>query len=194
MQASSYKLPLGAQAPLFRALPGVDGQSYDLGTFADQQALVIVWHCNHCPYAQAYEQRFIDAAKDYQPRGVGFLAINSNWAPDYPEDSFDKMQERARAHAYPFPYVYDESQEVAEAYGAVCTPHVFVFDRDRRLAYQGRFDGSKDDPAKGRAQELRDALDDLLGGRPVRNPQTTAFGCSVKWGPSHFQRVAAGTV
>lgn len=188
MQASAYKLRGGEAAPDFRDLPGVDGRSYSLDSFRDAKALVVVWHCNHCPYAQAFEGRFVQVAKDYQPKGVGFVAINSNWAQDYPEDSFEKMKERALAHGYPFPYVYDATQRVAEAYGAVCTPHVLVFDGGRKLVYQGRFDAQRHDAKKGNAQELRDALDDVLAGRPVRNPETAAFGCGVKWGPAHFER------
>lgn len=181
MEATSYKLQIGDSAPAFKDLPGVDGKSYGLNTFKDRKVLVVFWHCNHCPYAQAYEGRLNQVCKDYTPKGVGFVAINSNDAVEYPEDSFDNMKARARTNGLVFPYVYDEPQEVALAYGAVCTPHVLVFDPARRLQYQGRVDGLKDDPTKGNGADLRNALDDLLAGRPVRTPTTRAFGCSVKW-------------
>lgn len=189
MQAATYQLPLGAPAPNFQDLPGVDGKRYSLSDFKDKTALVVFWHCNHCPYAQAFEDRLNQVTKDYAPRGVGFAAINSNDAKEYPEDSFENMQKRAKAKGLAFAYVYDESQRVAEAYGAVCTPHVFVFDRSRKLVYQGRVDGEKDNPKKGNAGDLRNALEDILAGRPVRTPTTWAFGCGIKWGSQHFARV-----
>lgn len=189
MQASSYKLPPGAAAPDFRDLAGVDGKTYSLSTFKDQKALVVFWHCNHCPYARAFEDRLNQAAKDYMPKGVGFVAISSNDADEYPEDSFPNMVLRAKEGGLVFPYVFDETQRVAEAYGAVCTPHVFVFDGDRKLAYQGRVDGEKDHPLKGKAIDVRNALDDVLAGRAVKTPVTMAFGCGVKWGAEHFARV-----
>lgn len=186
MQATAYKLQPGDAAPVFQPLPATDGRTYSLDSFRDKKALVIFWHCNHCPYANAFEDRLNQVAKDYTPKGAGFLAINSNDVHDYAEDSFPKMKERAKAKGYVFPYAFDESQDVARAYGAVCTPHVLVFDEKRRLAYQGRPDGFKDDPAKGNAQELRDALDDLLAPRKVRTPTTLAFGCGIKWSKTHF--------
>lgn len=188
MEATTYKLRLGDPAPDFKGLKGVDGKPYGLDSFSDKKILTIFWHCNHCPYAQAFEGRLNEVTKEYTPKGVGFLAINSNDANEYPEDSFPRMVERAKAEGLVFPYVFDESQDVAEAYGAVCTPHLFVFDGERRLRYQGRADPYKDDAKKGNASELRAALDDLLAGKPVRTPETKAFGCSVKWGPKHFER------
>lgn len=189
MQATSYRMGLGDPAPSFKDLPGVDGKRYSLESFKTKAALVVFWHCNHCPYSQAFEDRLNQAAQDYAPRGFGFVAINSNDAAEYPEDSFENMVARAKAKGLVFPYLFDESQRVAEAYGAVCTPHVFVFDASRRLVYQGRVDGFKDDAAKGQAMDLRNALDDLLRGRTVRTPVTLAFGCSIKWGRDHFARI-----
>lgn len=187
--AEGYKLSLGDPAPPFSGLKGVDGTTYGLDSFKDGKALVVVWYCNHCPYAQAYRERFNDVAKEYGPRGVGFVAINSNDAEQYPEDDFAHMVSHARDHGLVFPYVYDETQQVAEAYGAVCTPHVQVFDAQRLLRYQGRFDGDQQNPRAGRAQEVRAALDDLLAGRPVREATTRAFGCSIKWKQDHFVRI-----
>jgi peroxiredoxin len=187
--ADNYKLKLGDPAPKFSNLKGVDGKSYSLDSFKDKKILTIVWHCNHCPYAKAYESRFNDAAKDYAPKGVGFLAINSNDPVEYPEDDYPHMVEHAQKHGLVFPYVFDATQQVAEAYGAMCTPHVLVFDAQRLLRYQGRFDGEKDNPTAGRARELRAALDAMLVGAPVKDPITAAFGCSIKWNQEHFVKL-----
>ncbi len=191
MQATAYKMQIGQPAPAFSPLKGVDGKTYNLDAFKDHKAVVVFWHCNHCPYSNAFEDRLNQVAAEYGGKGVGFLAINSNDASEYPEDSFEHMVSRARAKALVFPYVYDESQQVAETFGAVCTPHLFVFGPDRKLAYQGRVDGEKDDPKKGNASDLRNALDDVLGGRAVRTSVTMAFGCSIKWNQQHFVRLRA---
>lgn len=188
MEASSYKLQLGDAAPAFPPLPGVDGKTYNLDTFKDRRLLTVFWHCNHCPYAAAFEGRLNDVAREYSTQGVGFVAINSNDPNEYPEDSFENMKRRAREKNLVFPYVFDATQEVAEAYGAACTPHVLVLDPERRLRYQGRVDGEKDRPEAGKGADLRNALDDLLAGRNVRTPLTRAFGCGIKWGPKHFER------
>jgi peroxiredoxin len=190
MIADAYKLKIGDAAPAFSGLPGVDGRTYGLDSFKDDKALLVVFSCNHCPYVQAYEGRMKALHQDYKGRGLGFIAINSNDVNEYPEDSFDEMKARAQRLGFGFPYVWDESQEVAEAYGAQCTPHVLIFDAKRRLAYQGRFDHHKDDPAKGGALEARQALDAILAGKPAPVPVTHAFGCGIKWGPAHFKRVA----
>jgi peroxiredoxin len=185
----SYKLKLGDPAPKFAPLPGVDGKSYSLESFRDKKALVVVWYCNHCPYAQAYRERLNDVAKDYSSKGVGFLVINSNDPVEYPADDFPHMVEHAQQYRLVFPYVFDETQKVAEAYGAVCTPHVLVFDQQRLLRYQGRFDADQQNPQHGRAKELRAALDQMLSGQPVTDSVTRAFGCSVKWKKEHFLKV-----
>lgn len=187
--ADDYKLKLGDPAPRFAGLPGVDGKAYGLDSFRDKKALVIVWYCNHCPYAQAYRDRLNEVTKDYAAKGVGFLAINSNDAKEYPEDDLPHMVEHAKRYGLVFPYVFDETQHVAEAYGAVCTPQVLVFDGQRLLRYQGRFDADQNNPSAGRARELRAALDQLLAGQSVKEPITRAFGCSIKWGQEHFAKV-----
>lgn len=190
MLAEKYKLQPGQQAPDFKNLPGVDGARHSLDDFADAKALVVVFSCNHCPYVKAYEDRMQQVHADYQGQGVAMVAINSNDAQEYPEDSFEEMQARAEEKGFTFAYVFDETQDVARAYGAQCTPHVLLFDADRKLAYQGRFDGEKDDPEAGGAKDVRRALDAVLAGQPVPEPTTRAFGCSIKWNAEHFAKNA----
>ena len=172
-------LSLGAAAPDFD-LPGVDGMNHSLGSFKDKQVLVVIFSCNHCPYVKAYEDRMVSIQRDYAAKGVQFVAINSNDEKAYPEDSFPEMVKRSREKGFNFPYLRDESQKVVEAYGGVCTPHVFAFDSGRRLRYRGRIDDSKEE-AKVMSDDLRNALDDLVAGRSVRVPDTRPFGCSIKW-------------
>ncbi|HEV8359614.1 MAG TPA: thioredoxin family protein [Candidatus Thermoplasmatota archaeon] len=181
MIAQSYKLKLGAPAPDFHDLPGVDGQPYSLGSFHDKPFLAVIFSCNHCPYVQAFEDRMMAVQRDYLDRGVQLVAINSNDEAAYPDDSFDHMIQRAEAKGFNFPYLRDAPQAVAEAYGAVCTPHVLVFDKERKLRYQGRIEDGRD-PRESKTKDLRDALDDLLAHKSVRVPETPAFGCSIKWG------------
>lgn len=173
-------LDLGDSAPDF-SLPATDGNTYSLASFADAKLLVVSFTCNHCPYAKGVEDRFIAIATDYQPKGVAFVAISANDAANYPEDSFDEMKKRAEAKGYPFPYCYDESQAVAQAYGAVCTPHLFVFDADRKLVYEGRIDDNWQDLHAVKSHDLRNALDAALAGQPIPEPRTNPMGCSIKW-------------
>jgi peroxiredoxin len=172
-------LSLGNAAPDFD-LPGVDGSRYSLGSFKDKPVLVVVFSCNHCPYVKAYEDRIVSIQRDYASKGVQFVAINSNDEKSYPEDGFEQMVVRAKEKGFNFPYLRDETQDVVTAYGAVCTPHVFAFDKHRTLRYRGRVDDSRD-PTKVSTHDLRNALDDLLGGGEVRVPDTRPFGCSIKW-------------
>lgn len=172
-------LSLGSDAPQF-SLQGVDGKTYSLTTFTAKPALVVIFSCNHCPYIVAYEDRMISIQKDYEARGAQLVAINSNDEKSYPEDSFPKMVQRAKEKGFNFPYLRDKEQEAVEAYGAVCTPHVFAFDSKRVLRYRGRIDDSKD-PSKVTSHDLRNALDDMLAGVAVRAPDTRPFGCSIKW-------------
>ncbi|MBM3897248.1 MAG: thioredoxin family protein [Thaumarchaeota archaeon] len=170
-------MELGAKAPDFSLL-GVDGKRYSLKDF-NKPVLVIIFSCNHCPYVQAFEDRIIAIARDYRDK-VQIVAINSNDEKAYPEDDYEHMVERAKKKGFNFPYLRDKEQTVVSAYGAVCTPHVFGFDKDRRLRYQGRIDDSKD-PKMVKSNDLRNALDDLIAGKEVRTPLTRAFGCSIKW-------------
>jgi peroxiredoxin len=172
-------IPLGSKAPDFD-LPGVDGKHHSLASFANKPVLVVIFSCNHCPYVKAYEDRMVSIQADYMARGVQLVAINSNDEKAYPEDSFPEMVHRASQKKFNFPYLRDEPQKAVEAYGAVCTPHVFVFDNKRVLRYRGRIDDSKD-PSAVTSPDLRNALDDLLKGGEVRVPDTRPFGCSIKW-------------
>ena len=172
-------LALGAYAPDFD-LPGVDGGRYSIGTFKGKPVLVVIFTCNHCPYVKAYEDRMVSIQRDYADRGVQFVAINSNDDKAYPDDSLSEMVKRAKEKGFNFPYLRDDLQKAAEAYGAACTPHVFAFGADRRLRYRGRIDDSKEED-KVTTHDLKNALDDLVAGREVRTPDTKPFGCSIKW-------------
>jgi peroxiredoxin len=173
-------LRLGEKAPSLGELNGADGKRYSLASFDDKPLLVVMFTCNHCPYSQAYEDRTIAIQKDYSGKGVQLVAINSNDEKDYPEDSYPEMVRRAKEKGFNFPYLRDSDQKAAEAYGAVCTPHVFAFDKERKLRYKGRIDDSRD-PSKAKSHDLRNALDDLMEGRPVMEAETRPFGCSIKW-------------
>lgn len=174
-------LPIGSAAPTFANLPAADGRSYSFSSFDSAAALVVAFTCNHCPYAKAYEDRLVALAAEFQPKGVAFVAINSNDAAVYPDDSFENMKDRAAEKRFPFPYLRDESQAVARAYGAVCTPHIFVFNQARMLAYEGRIDDNWKDPGAVKSPGLRNAIECLLAGRAVGVPNTNPLGCSIKW-------------
>lgn len=173
-------LELGAKAPDFGDLDGADGKRYSLRSFDGKPLLVVMFTCNHCPYVVAYEDRMVAIQRDYTGKGVQLVAINANDEKAYPEDSYPEMVKRAKAKGFSFPYLRDASQKAAEAYGAVCTPHVFAFDKERRLRYRGRIDDSRD-PSQVKSPDLRNALDDMLAGRGVQVPDTRPFGCSIKW-------------
>ncbi len=176
----SVMLPLGTAAPNFM-LPGADGQTYRLASFEGAKALLIVFTCNHCPYAQAVEDRLIQITNDYRKQGLQVVLINSNDAVNYPDDSFPNMQRRAREKNYPFPYLYDESQSVARAYSAACTPDPFLFDGDGKLVYRGRIDDNWKEPEKVSRQDLREAIEAVLAGQPVAATQMASMGCNIKW-------------
>jgi peroxiredoxin len=168
---------LGELAPDF-TLPDTDGTPTPLGDGAP--ATVVVFTCNHCPYALAWHARINDVGRDYAERGVRLLQINPNDAERYPRDSLAAMRERVAAGELAGPYLRDETQQVARAWGATVTPHVFVLDGERRLVYRGAPDADHGD-ASLRAAWLREALDSVLAGQPVQRPETKPVGCSVKW-------------
>ena len=174
-------IPIGEVAPGFE-LPGTDGSDQSLA-LVEAKATVVYWTCNHCPYALAWHDRMLDVDRDYADRGVRFLAINSNDAERYPADSFEAMVERIESEGeWPHPYLHDESQEVARAWGAETTPHVFVLDPELRLRYHGAPDADYED-ASHAAAFVREALDAVLEGREPERSQTPAVGCGVKWKP-----------
>ncbi len=174
------KLEINCSAPDF-CLPGVDGKDYCLAEFSSKTLLVVVFTCNHCPYAQAYEPRLVAIQQDYLDRGVQLVAINPNDAAGYPEDNFGNMVKRAETSRFNFPYLRDEAQHVARAYGAEYTPEAYLFNRSRQLCYLGRIDDNWQHPEKIQSHDLRQALDAVLVDQPVQNPVTHAIGCTIKW-------------
>jgi peroxiredoxin len=182
---NSTMLPLGTMAPGFR-LPDTGGKLVSVQDFARAPALLVVFMCNHCPYVKHIRSGLAQLARDYQPRGVAMAGINSNDVANYPADSPAKMAEEAKAAGYIFPYLYDETQEVAKAYRAACTPDFYLFDQDQRLVYRGQFDDSR--PGSGMpvtGKDLRAALDAVLAGKPVSSNQKTSIGCNIKWKPGN---------
>ncbi|OUM98557.1 MAG: alkyl hydroperoxide reductase [Paenibacillaceae bacterium ZCTH02-B3] len=178
----SNMIPLGTVAGDFALTDAVSGKTMSLSELKSDVATVIVFMCNHCPYVRHIIDQLVQTANDYIPKGVRFVAINSNDAEQYPEDSPEEMKKWAGEKRFPFPYLFDATQEVAKAYGAACTPDFFVFDGNLRLVYRGQFDGSR--PGSGvpvTGSDLRAALDCLLEGRPVPADQKPSLGCNIKW-------------
>lgn len=172
---------LGMAAPDFE-LPGVDGQRHSLASVRGKRGTLVMFICNHCPYVKAIQGRLVEDASALQAMGVGVVAIMANDPTDYPEDSFDNMQRVARELAYPFPYLLDETQAVARAYGAVCTPDFFGFDADLKLAYRGRLDAAGANPSRGDLpRELVDAYRAYLTSGRMPAEQHPSMGCSIKW-------------
>ena len=176
----STDIALGNPAPDF-SLPSVEGKVYSLKDFRDSKGLVVMFICNHCPYVQAIEDRYIALAKEYQAKGIAFVGICSNDPTDYPDDAPAKLKERWQKKNYGFPYLIDESQEVAKAYDAVCTPDLYVFDREQALFYHGRLDDNWQEASKVQQREMAVALDRLLAGQTPPEKQTPSMGCSIKW-------------
>jgi len=177
---STDKLKIGSKAPDFNLL-GVDKKYYSLNSFNDKEVLVIIFSCNHCPYVQAYEQRIISIQKDFADQGVQIIAINPNDDVNYPEDSFEEMIKRSNERKFNFPYLRDESQEVAKSYGATHTPEIFLFDKERKLRYHGKIDDNWKEPEKVKYQYLRDAINEVIQGKEVSIPETFSIGCTIKW-------------
>jgi len=179
-------LPLGTPAPDFSLPDVVSGKTVSLSDFKNSSALLVMFTCNHCPYVKHVQTGMTQMARDFQTRGVGVVAINSNDAGQYPEDSPEKMKAEARRAGYTFPYLYDESQSVARAYRAACTPDFFLFDAERKLVYRGQMDDARranNLPVTGKS--LRDAVDAVLAGKPVSPNQTPSLGCNIKWKPGN---------
>jgi peroxiredoxin len=176
----SFTLSIGEKAPGFK-LPATDGKTYKLEDFSDSPFLVIFFTCNHCPYVKGSDEDTRKIVTDFANMGVTFIGINSNSAKTYPEDDFPHMKQRMEEFKFPWLYLYDESQEIALAYGALRTPHFYVFDKDRKLVYTGRAVDSPRDMTKATTHELRDALKELTSGKPVSLDVTNPIGCNVKW-------------
>lgn len=178
----SKMIPLGTPAPNFSLMDTSSNETVNLAACKPEQALVIMFICNHCPFVKHIRQGILDLAHDYQTKGIKFVAISSNDAESYPDDAPEQMKRVAEQYNYPFPYLYDETQEVAKAYQATCTPDFFVFDRDLRCVYRGRFDAAtpgNEEIVTG--NELRAALDDVLAGKSVNQDQKPSIGCNIKW-------------
>jgi peroxiredoxin len=181
----STMLALGTAAPDFQ-LPDYDGRMHGLADFARSPALLVAFICNHCPFVRHLRAEFAAVAREYAPRGLAVVAINSNDLDAYPQDGPDAMRGEAAEHGYVFPYLVDESQAVAKAYRAACTPDFFLFDASRRLAYRGQFDDSR--PGNGRpvtGADLRAAIDAVLAGRAPSAGQQPSLGCNIKWRKGH---------
>ncbi|MGB3634224.1 MAG: thioredoxin family protein [Rubrobacteraceae bacterium] len=174
------KLNTGDEAISFR-LPGVDGETHSLTDYAGKAAVAVVFTCNHCPYARAWEDRIVSIQSDYGSGGLQVLAINANDADKYTDDGFPQMQQRAEDKGFNFPYLHDESQEIAAAYGAERTPEVFLFDGDRKLAYHGAVDDNYDDPEDVHNHYLREAVEAILSEEEPLTSHTSPVGCTIKW-------------
>lgn len=188
VKTASTMLPLGTKAPDF-SLPNVDGSQVSPGDFAGKKGLLVIFMCNHCPFVIHLREHLAAFASEYQAKGLGIVGISSNDVANYPDDSPEKMKEEAAAAGYAFPYLYDETQSVAKAYRAACTPDFFLFDGDMTLAYRGQFDDSRpgnDKPVTG--ADLRAACDAVLAGQQVPAEQTPSIGCNIKWidAPEYF--------
>ncbi|MFM7035288.1 MAG: thioredoxin family protein [Planctomycetia bacterium] len=190
VRTPSMMLPLGTSAPDF-SLSNIDGRTLSLADVAGTKATVVMFICNHCPFVKHVADQLAILGRDFIPRGVGFVAISSNDVSTHPSDSPEQMVHEAEARGYPFPYLYDDTQEVAKAYRAACTPDFYLFDATGSLVYRGQLDASR--PGNGipvTGSDLRTAIDDLLAGRTPSPDQTPSIGCNIKWKvgnePSYF--------
>lgn len=184
-RTESTMLELGTQAPDF-SLPDTTGKQTSLSDFSGAKGLLVIFMCNHCPYVIHLRDALAELGKHYQDKGLAVVAINSNDASNYPADSPEKMAEEVTTQGYTFPYLYDESQAVAKAYKAACTPDFFLFDANHKLAYRGQFDGSRPrnaEPATG--ADLRAAIDAILSGVTIPAEQKPSLGCNIKWKPGN---------
>ena len=185
VRTASTMLPLGTSAPGF-SLPDTAGNTFSLSDAADAPALLVIFMCNHCPFVKHIAAGLANLAREYQARAVAVVGINSNDVENFPDDAPAKMADEVKTRGYTFPYLYDETQEVAKAYRAACTPEFYLFDADRKLVYRGQMDDSRPQsgiPVTGR--DLRAALDAVLAGRPVPEDQRPSIGCNVKWKPGN---------
>ena len=186
VMTASTMLPLGTPPPDFRLLDTVSGKTVALADHRRERALLVMFLCNHCPYVKHLRSEVARLAKEYQGKGVAVVGISSNDVEAYPDDGPEKMAKEAREAGYTFPYLFDDTQEVARAYRAACTPDFFLFDDRRQLVYRGQFDGARpgnDVPVTGK--DLRGALDSLLAGGCIPPDQKPSLGCNIKWKPGN---------
>jgi peroxiredoxin len=178
----SKMIPLGTKAPNFELPDSVTDQKVSLKDLVSEKATVIMFICNHCPYVKHVQEELVNLSNDYREQGVSFIAISSNDIEQYPEDSPAKMKEEALLWKYPFPYLFDETQDVARAYDAACTPDFYIFDKNLELVYRGQLDDSRpgnDRPLTGK--DMREALDSIIASNPVSENQIPSAGCNIKW-------------
>ncbi|HET8803957.1 MAG TPA: thioredoxin family protein [Aequorivita sp.] len=181
-RTESKMLPLGTKAPDFVLIDSVTNKPVSLKNIRGQKGTVVMFICNHCPFVKHVNEEIVRVCNDYRVTGFGFVAISSNDVENYPEDSPAEMWRTARKNHYPFPYLYDETQEIAKAYDAACTPDFYLFDEELKLVYRGQLDNSRPGngiPVNGR--DLREALDCLLNNNPQRKDQKPSIGCNIKW-------------
>ncbi len=185
VQTASQMLELGTEAPSFR-LPDPSGKMFSLDDWPDAKGYLVVFMCNHCPYVKHIRSELAKVGREYQEKGIAMFGINANDFEQYPDDSPARMAEEAETYGYTFPYLVDETQEVAKAYKAACTPDFYLFDADRKLVYRGQFDDSRpsnDRPVTGK--DLRPALDAVLAGKKPSEDQRPSIGCNIKWKPGN---------
>ena len=178
----SNMIPLGTKAPDFNLPDAVSGSDMSLEHLKSDKATVIMFICNHCPYVKHVQQGLVELANDYIAKGVSFIAINSNDVENYPDDSPENMKRDAEKFGYPFPYLFDETQAIAKAYAAACTPDFYIFDGDLKLIYRGQMDDSR--PGNGKpvtGKDIREALDQILDGNTISEDQIPSIGCNIKW-------------
>jgi len=181
-ETPSNMIPLGFTAPDFYLWDAISGKKLSLSKLKSDKATVIMFICNHCPFVKHVNNELVKLANDYIPKGISFIAINSNDADNYPEDSPEKMKEYASRLNYPFPYLFDETQEVAKVYDAACTPDFYIFDKELNCIYRGQLDDSR--PSNGKpvtGKDMRDALDAILDDKQVSDIQMPSIGCNIKW-------------
>ncbi|ABA57498.1 thioredoxin family protein [Nitrosococcus oceani] len=185
-RTESMMLDLGTQAPDFQLLEPATGRTVSLADFKGAGGLLVIFMCNHCPYVKHISSALSQFAREYQPKGLAIVGISVNDVENYPDDSPEKMAEEVEAQGYIFPYLYDETQEIAKAYKAACTPDFFLFDKNHKLVYRGQFDDSRpgnDLPVTG--EDLQTAVKAVLSGQPIPNEQRPSMGCNIKWKPGN---------
>lgn len=195
VKTASTMLPLGTAAPEF-SLPNVDGTTVSLANFSDKKGLLVIFMCNHCPFVVHLREALAEFGNEYQAKGLGIVGISSNDVSTHPDDSPEKMVDEAKSAGYTFPYLYDATQEVAQAYKAACTPDFFLFDQDHKLVYRGQFDDSR--PGNGQpvtGADMRTACDAVLASSEIPEAQKPSIGCNIKWkdgnAPEYFTGVSA---